>query len=71
MGDRLLRLVCRPSGADSPICLIPRLTPWAMILRLSEAKSPWCIIWFCKKQVLMPKQSLGVILSDVKGLGNL
>ena len=39
MGDKLFRLVCRPSGADSPICLIPRLTPWAMILRLSEANA--------------------------------
>src|SRR2546429_8071272 len=36
-GDKLFRLVRRPSGADSPLWLIPRLTPWAMILRLSEA----------------------------------
>ena len=26
-GDKLF-LVSHPSGADSPICLIPRLTPW-------------------------------------------
>ena len=37
--DKLFRLVCRPSGADPPICLIPRLTPWAIGLRLSEANA--------------------------------
>ena len=36
MGDKLFRLVFRPSGADSRICLSPRLTLWAIILRLSE-----------------------------------
>jgi len=35
----LFRLVCRPSGADPRICLIPRLTPWAIALRLSEANA--------------------------------
>jgi len=39
MGDKLFRLVFRPSGADSPICHSPRLTPWAMILRLFEANA--------------------------------
>ena len=37
MGDKLLCLAFRPSGAQSSICLIPRLTPWAIVLRLSEA----------------------------------
>ena len=32
-----LHLVFRPSGAHSSICLVPRLTPWAIVLRLSEA----------------------------------
>ena len=39
MGDKLFRLVCRPSGADLRICLIPRLTPWAIVLRPSEANA--------------------------------
>ena len=37
MEDKLLRLVFCPSGAHLFICLIPRLTQWATILRLSEA----------------------------------
>ena len=32
-----LHLVFRPSGAHSSICLVPPLTPWAIVLRLSEA----------------------------------
>jgi len=37
MGDQLLRLVFRSSGAHSCIGLVPRLPPWANVLRLSEA----------------------------------
>src|SRR2546422_589839 len=37
-GDQLLRLVFRPSGAHSWICLVPRLTPWANVC-LSEANT--------------------------------